>query len=83
MEIVRAKEKVILTAEEYAILLKAHRILDDICDECEIDDGEGLLRYAEDARNELESFFDDGKNNFYEVEETSQTILTVRLFINN
>lgn len=83
MEIVRTKEKVILTAEEYAILCKAHRILDDICDDCEIDDREGLLRYAEDAKNELGCFLDDGKNDFYEVEETSQTIVTVRLFIND
>ena len=81
MKIVRAKEKVALTAEEYAILNKAHEIMNDICDECEIDDGEGLLRYARDARDELECFLTDGKNDFYEVEETTYTTVTVRLFI--
>lgn len=83
MEIVRAKEKVILTAEEYAILLKAHKILNDICDECEVDDGEGLLRYARDARDELEFFLHNGKDDFYEVEETTFSTVTVRLFVDD
>ena len=83
MEIVRAKEKVILTAEEYAILNKAYNIMNDICDECEVDDGEGLLRYAHDARDELEYFLFDGKNDFYEVEETTYSTVTVRLFLDN
>ena len=81
MEIVRAKEKVKLTAEEYAILNKAYEIMNDICDECEVDDGEGLLRYATDARDELECFLTDGENDFYEVEETTGSMVTVRLYV--
>lgn len=83
MEIVRAKEKVILTAEEYAILNRAHDIMSDICDDCEVDDGEGLLRYATDARDELENFLCDGEDDFYEVEETTYSTVTVRLSVNN
>jgi hypothetical protein len=82
MEIIRAKEKVILTAGEYAIINKAYKIMDDICDECEVDDGEGLLRYATNAKDELEYFLNDGKNDFYEVEETTCSTVTVRLFVN-
>ena len=61
MKIKRAKEVAVLTAEEHAILEKAYEILNEICEDCEIDDGSGLMKYASDARDELEYFLDDGE----------------------
>ena len=81
MIIKRAKEVVILTAEEHAILKKAHEILNEICEDCEIDNGEGLLYYAKDAKEELEFFLNDGKNNFYEVEEAPYSTISVKLIL--
>lgn len=79
MKIKRAKEVAVLTAEEHAILEKAHEILNEIYEDCEIDDGSGLMKYASDARDELEYFLYDGKNEFYEVEEPSVDMVQIVL----
>ena len=81
MKIKRAKEVAVLTAEEHAILEKAHEILNEIYEDCEIDDGSGLMKYASDARDELEYFLCDGKNEFYEVEESPYSTITVKLVL--
>lgn len=81
MKIKRTKEVAVLTAEEYAILEKAHEILSEIYEDCEIDDGYGLMKYASDAKDELEYFLDDGKNKFYEVEEPSVDTVQIILHL--
>ena len=81
MRIKRAKEVVVLTAEEHAIIEKAHEILNEICEDCEIDDGSGLMKYASDARDELEYFLADGENEFYEVEKSPYSTITVKLVL--
>lgn len=81
MKIKRQTEVAVLTAEEYAILKRAYDILDEICEDCMIDDGEGLLYYAKDAKEELGFFLDDGKDNFYDVEEAPFSTIIVKLIL--
>ena len=66
-KVVRMEEKAILTMAEKKILEKAHDILDSIYNECQ--QGGDLEQYARDAKEELAFFLDEGKDNFYEIED--------------
>lgn len=57
-QVVKANEKIILTAEENAVLRKALNILTDIYNDCEDTDGDAY-KYTADAVQELEFFLDE------------------------
>lgn len=57
-QVVKANEKIILTAEENAILRKALNILTDIYNDCEDENGYAY-KYTADAVKELEFFLDE------------------------
>lgn len=57
-KVVKANEKIILTAEENAVLKKALNILEDIYVDCEDANGDAFT-YTKDAKEELEFFLDE------------------------
>lgn len=57
-QVVKVNEKIILTAEENAILRKALNILEDIYTDCEDING-NAYKYTKDAVQELEFFLDE------------------------
>lgn len=57
-KVVKANEKIILTAEENAVLKKALNILTDIYADCEDANGDAFM-YTKDAKEELEFFLDE------------------------
>ena len=61
-QVVKVNEKIILTAEENAVLKKALNILEDICSNC-ADLVGYAYRYTKDAKDELEYFFEDLSEN--------------------
>ena len=79
MRVERMAETAILTAEEYAILVKAHEILDDISGDCET--SEDLFQYACEAEKNLHDFLEDGEDRFYKVEEDLHNTITVEINI--
>lgn len=68
-QVVKANEKIILTAEENAVLRKSLNILEDIYKDCEDTNGDAFI-YTRDAIEDLEFFLDElSENGILTVEE--------------